>query len=60
MRLIFQADWSPITKEQANVSPANAYRASKTFAVRFLVSLINEGAPTTNPLPTGEGSMGVH
>lgn len=30
-----QADWSPITEEQANDSAANAYRASKTFAVGF-------------------------
>ena len=29
-----EADWSPITEAQANYSPANAYRASKTFAVR--------------------------
>jgi hypothetical protein len=29
-----QADWCPITETQANDNPANAYRASKTFAVR--------------------------
>ncbi|RHZ65540.1 uncharacterized protein CDV56_109478 [Aspergillus thermomutatus] len=28
-----QADWSPITESQAHESPANGYRASKTFAV---------------------------
>ncbi|KAJ5924397.1 NAD(P)-binding protein [Penicillium verhagenii] len=27
-----EADWCPITEEQANENPGNAYRASKTFA----------------------------
>ncbi|KAJ5761072.1 hypothetical protein N7520_008228 [Penicillium odoratum] len=29
-----EADWCPITIEQANQNPGNAYRASKTFAER--------------------------
>jgi hypothetical protein len=28
-----EADWCPVTEEQALVGPANGYRASKTFAV---------------------------
>ncbi|KAJ6069816.1 hypothetical protein N7499_011703 [Penicillium canescens] len=40
-----EADWSPITQEQANVSPANAYRASKTFAERAAWEFIEREKP---------------
>lgn len=32
-KIYSEADWCPITEEQALQGPANGYRASKTFAV---------------------------
>ncbi|KAJ6112041.1 NAD(P)-binding protein [Penicillium sp. IBT 18751x] len=40
-----EADWSPITKAQANESPANAYRASKTFAERAAWDFVEREKP---------------
>ncbi|OQD81020.1 hypothetical protein PENANT_c030G05432 [Penicillium antarcticum] len=41
-----EADWSPITEEQANDSPANAYRASKTFAERAAWEFVEREKPS--------------
>ncbi|KAJ5215360.1 NAD(P)-binding protein [Penicillium cinerascens] len=41
-----EADWSPITEAQANDSPANAYRASKTFAERAAWEFVEREKPT--------------
>ncbi|RAH64723.1 SDR family oxidoreductase [Aspergillus aculeatinus CBS 121060] len=40
-----EADWSPITEAQANDSPANAYRASKTFAERAAWDFVEREKP---------------
>ncbi|KAJ5541662.1 NAD(P)-binding protein [Penicillium frequentans] len=41
-----EADWCPITEEQANDSPANAYRASKTFAERAAWDFMEKEKPS--------------
>ncbi|KAJ5676120.1 NAD(P)-binding protein [Penicillium macrosclerotiorum] len=41
-----EADWCPITEAQANESPANAYRASKTFAERAAWNFIAREKPS--------------
>ncbi|KAI9928675.1 hypothetical protein ASPWEDRAFT_168648 [Aspergillus wentii DTO 134E9] len=44
-KIYSEADWSPITEEQANDSPANAYRASKTFAEKAAWDFISTQKP---------------
>ncbi|KAJ5584659.1 NAD(P)-binding protein [Penicillium hispanicum] len=41
-----EADWCPITEEQANDNPGNAYRASKTFAERAAWDFVANEKPT--------------
>ncbi|KAJ5721863.1 NAD(P)-binding protein [Penicillium malachiteum] len=45
-KIYSEADWCPITGEQANESPANAYRASKTFAERAAWKFIETEKPS--------------
>ncbi|KAJ5385907.1 NAD(P)-binding protein [Penicillium cosmopolitanum] len=40
-----EADWCPITVDQANDNPANAYRASKTFAERAAWDFVEKEKP---------------
>ncbi|KAI1270536.1 hypothetical protein F5Y18DRAFT_368608 [Xylariaceae sp. FL1019] len=40
-----EADWCPITEEQALVGPANGYRASKTFAERAAWKFVEDNKP---------------
>ncbi|KAI1752025.1 hypothetical protein F4782DRAFT_502952 [Xylaria castorea] len=40
-----EADWCPVTEEQALVGPANGYRASKTFAERAAWKFVEEKDP---------------
>ena len=40
-----EADWNPITEEQALENPANGYRASKTFAERAAWKFVEEEKP---------------
>ncbi|KAI0437788.1 NAD(P)-binding protein [Xylaria telfairii] len=40
-----EADWCPVTEEQALVGPANGYRASKTFAERAAWKFVEEKNP---------------
>ncbi|KAJ5989585.1 NAD(P)-binding protein [Penicillium waksmanii] len=40
-----EADWCPITVDQANDNPANAYRASKTFAERAAWDFVEKKKP---------------
>ncbi|KAF2973232.1 hypothetical protein GQX73_g389 [Xylaria multiplex] len=40
-----EADWCPITQEQALVGPANGYRASKTFAERAAWKFVEDNKP---------------
>jgi len=40
-----EADWNPITKEQAVQNPANGYRASKTFAERAAWDFVEKEKP---------------
>jgi len=49
-----EADWNPITREQAVENPSNGYRASKTFAERAAWDFIEKEKPnftiaTINP-----------
>lgn len=49
-----EADWNPITEEQAELSPALAYRASKTFAEKAAWDFVENEKPnftisTANP-----------
>jgi len=49
-----EADWNPITKEQALENPANGYRASKTFAEKAAWDFVEQEKPnfsisTINP-----------
>ncbi|KAJ5950526.1 NAD(P)-binding protein [Penicillium vulpinum] len=44
-KIYSEADWSPITEAQANDSPANAYRASKTFAERAAWDFVEKEKP---------------
>jgi len=49
-----EADWNPITKEQAIENPSNGYRASKTFAERAAWEFVEKEKPnftiaTINP-----------
>ncbi|KAJ5390852.1 C6 transcription factor [Penicillium cataractarum] len=41
-----EADWCPITEAQANDNPANAYRASKTFAERAAWDFVQNENPS--------------
>ncbi|KAJ5727632.1 NAD(P)-binding protein [Penicillium malachiteum] len=45
-KIYSEADWCPITEEQANDNPANAYRASKTFAERAAWNFIDTEKPS--------------
>ncbi|KAH6651604.1 hypothetical protein BKA67DRAFT_520682 [Truncatella angustata] len=40
-----EADWCPVTEEQALIGPANGYRASKTFAEKAAWRFIEEKNP---------------
>jgi nucleoside-diphosphate-sugar epimerase len=40
-----EADWNPITKEQAVENPSNGYRASKTFAERAAWDFVEKEKP---------------
>ncbi|KAI0394858.1 hypothetical protein F5Y17DRAFT_425807 [Xylariaceae sp. FL0594] len=40
-----EADWCPITEEQALAGPANGYRASKTFAERAAWKFVEDKKP---------------
>ena len=40
-----EADWNPITKEEAPQNPGNGYRASKTFAERAAWDFIEQDNP---------------
>ncbi|KAF2135654.1 uncharacterized protein K452DRAFT_346791 [Aplosporella prunicola CBS 121167] len=40
-----EADWCPVTEEQALVGPANGYRASKTFAERAAWNFVADERP---------------
>ncbi|OBT84518.1 hypothetical protein VE02_06751 [Pseudogymnoascus sp. 03VT05] len=49
-----EEDWNPITEEQALISPAEGYRASKTFAERAAWDFVRDEKPnftisTVNP-----------
>ncbi|KAJ5819887.1 hypothetical protein N7474_005478 [Penicillium riverlandense] len=44
-KIYSEADWSPITEAQAYESPANAYRASKTFAERAAWEFVERENP---------------
>ncbi|KAI0117833.1 hypothetical protein GGR51DRAFT_500263 [Nemania sp. FL0031] len=44
-KIYSEADWCPITEEQALVGPANGYRASKTFAERAAWQFVGEKNP---------------
>jgi nucleoside-diphosphate-sugar epimerase len=49
-----EEDWNPITREQADDSPALGYRASKTFAEKAAWKFLEEEKPgftisTINP-----------
>ncbi|TGJ84784.1 hypothetical protein E0Z10_g3955 [Xylaria hypoxylon] len=40
-----EADWCPVTQEQALIGPANGYRASKTFAERAAWKFVEDEKP---------------
>ncbi|GAB7363644.1 hypothetical protein MBLNU230_g4214t1 [Neophaeotheca triangularis] len=40
-----EADWNPVTHEQALQNPANGYRASKTFAERAAFDFVEQEKP---------------
>ncbi|KAH9907617.1 hypothetical protein F4778DRAFT_549750 [Xylariomycetidae sp. FL2044] len=44
-KVFSEADWCPVTEEQALVGPANGYRASKTFAERAAWQFVEERKP---------------
>ncbi|KAI8631802.1 hypothetical protein F5Y19DRAFT_376336 [Xylariaceae sp. FL1651] len=44
-KVFSEADWCPVTEEQALVGPANGYRASKTFAERAAWKFVEEKKP---------------
>ncbi|GAW15915.1 hypothetical protein ANO14919_053370 [Xylariales sp. No.14919] len=41
-----EADWCPVTQEQALIGPGNGYRASKTFAERAAWNFVEEKKPS--------------
>ncbi|KAI0023472.1 hypothetical protein F4780DRAFT_729921 [Xylariomycetidae sp. FL0641] len=44
-KVFSEADWCPVTEEQALVGPANGYRASKTFAERAAWGFVEKFEP---------------
>ncbi|KAI8633441.1 hypothetical protein F5Y19DRAFT_462455 [Xylariaceae sp. FL1651] len=44
-KVFSEADWCPITEEEALMGPANGYRASKTFAERAAWKFVEEKKP---------------
>ncbi|KAJ5280488.1 NAD(P)-binding protein [Penicillium angulare] len=45
-KIYSEADWCPITEQQANDNPGNAYRASKTFAERAAWNFMETETPS--------------
>jgi len=46
-----EADWNPITEEQALLNPSNGYRASKTLAEKAAWKFVEEEKPNFSFVP---------